>query len=39
MTMEETAAAMNVSLATAERDLKFARSWLNRELSPAAPSD
>jgi RNA polymerase sigma factor (TIGR02999 family) len=34
MTMEETADTLNVSLATAERDLKFARSWLNRELNP-----
>lgn len=37
MTMEETAEALDISLATAERDLKFARSWLNRELSPPIP--
>jgi RNA polymerase sigma factor (TIGR02999 family) len=34
MTMDETADTLNISLATAERDLKFARSWLNRELNP-----
>jgi RNA polymerase sigma factor (TIGR02999 family) len=37
MTMDETAEALNISLATAERDLKFARSWLNRELSANDP--
>ncbi len=37
LTMEETAETLNVSLATAERDLKFARSWLNLELSPNVP--
>jgi RNA polymerase sigma factor (TIGR02999 family) len=36
LTIYETAEALNISLATAERDLKFARSWLNRELSPNA---
>ena len=36
MTMEETAEALDISLATAERDLKFVRSWLNRELSTNA---
>ena len=32
-TTEEAAAALDVSSATAERDLKFARSWLYRELT------
>ncbi len=32
MTVEETAAALGVSRATAERDLKFARAWLARDL-------
>jgi RNA polymerase sigma factor (TIGR02999 family) len=34
LTMEEAADVMSISIATAERDLKFARSWLNRELHP-----
>jgi RNA polymerase sigma factor (TIGR02999 family) len=32
LTMEETAEVLSISLATAERDLKFSRSWLLREL-------
>ena len=34
LTMEEAAETLGISLATAERDLKFARSWLHRELNP-----
>lgn len=37
LTMEEAAEVLSLSLATAERDLKFARSWLYRELQ-AAPA-
>lgn len=33
LTMEEAADTLGISLATAERDLKFARSWLHRELN------
>jgi RNA polymerase sigma factor (sigma-70 family) len=33
LTMEEAAETLGISLATAERDLKFARSWLHRELT------
>lgn len=33
MTLEETAAAVDVSLATVKRDLRSARAWLARELS------
>ena len=36
LTMDEAADVMGVSVATAERDLKFARSWLHRELNPVA---
>jgi DNA-directed RNA polymerase specialized sigma24 family protein len=32
--MEEAAETLGISVATAERDLKFARSWLHRELNP-----
>lgn len=32
LSMEEAAEVMSLSLATAERDLKFARSWLHQEL-------
>lgn len=32
LTMEETAEVLSISLATAERDLKFSRSWLFHEL-------
>lgn len=35
-TTEEAAEALGISTATAERDLKFARSWLYRELSGTA---
>ena len=34
LTMDEAADVLGVSVATAERDLKFARSWLHRELNP-----
>lgn len=34
-TTPESAAIMNISVATAERDLKFARGWLYRRLRPA----
>jgi RNA polymerase sigma factor (TIGR02999 family) len=41
LNMEEAAEVLSVSRATAERDLKFARSWLHRELqttsSPETP--
>lgn len=33
LTMEEAAEVMGISLATAERDLKFARSWLHAQLN------
>ncbi len=32
LTMEEAADVLEISLATAERDLKFSRSWLHQEL-------
>jgi RNA polymerase sigma factor (TIGR02999 family) len=32
LTMEETAEVLSISVATAERDLKFSRSWLFHEL-------
>jgi RNA polymerase sigma factor (TIGR02999 family) len=35
LTMEETAEVLSISLATAERDLKFSRSWLFHELNVA----
>lgn len=35
LTMDEAADVLGISLATAERDLKFARSWLHRALNPA----
>jgi RNA polymerase sigma factor (TIGR02999 family) len=35
-TTEETADILHISLATAERDLKFARGWLYRRLRPDA---
>jgi hypothetical protein len=34
--MEEAADVLDISLATAERDLKFSRSWLHKELRPLA---
>jgi RNA polymerase sigma factor (TIGR02999 family) len=35
LTMEEAAEVLSISLATAERDLKFSRSWLFHELNHA----
>jgi len=35
LTMEEASDVLAISIATAERDLKFARSWLHRELQSA----
>lgn len=35
LTMEETADVLSISVATAERDLKFSRSWLFHELKVA----
>jgi RNA polymerase sigma factor (TIGR02999 family) len=35
LTMDEAADVLSISLATAERDLKFARSWLHKELRAA----
>ena len=32
LTMEESAEVLSISVATAERDLKFSRSWLFQEL-------
>jgi RNA polymerase sigma factor (TIGR02999 family) len=37
LTMDEAADVLGVSRATAERDLKFARSWLHHELNPGGP--
>jgi RNA polymerase sigma factor (TIGR02999 family) len=37
LTMEEAAEVLSISLATAERDLKFSRSWLFHELNQASP--
>jgi len=39
LTMEETAEVLSISLATAERDLKFSRSWLFHELKTAAQKE
>jgi RNA polymerase sigma factor (TIGR02999 family) len=39
LTMEETAEVLSISLATAERDLKFSRSWLFHELNTTAKGD
>jgi RNA polymerase sigma factor (TIGR02999 family) len=36
LTMDEAADVLAISVATAERDLKFARSWLHRELNAVA---
>jgi RNA polymerase sigma factor (TIGR02999 family) len=36
-TIEETAELMKISHASVERDLRFARGWLYRELHPPAP--
>ncbi len=38
LTMDEAADVLGVSVATAERDLKFSRSWLYRELNPDTPA-
>jgi RNA polymerase sigma factor (TIGR02999 family) len=35
LTMDEAADVLSISLATAERDLKFSRSWLHHELNHA----
>jgi RNA polymerase sigma factor (TIGR02999 family) len=35
LTMDEAADVLSISLATAERDLKFSRSWLHNELNYA----
>jgi RNA polymerase sigma factor (TIGR02999 family) len=35
LTLDEAADVLEVSVATVERELKFARSWLHRELNPA----
>jgi len=37
LTMDEAADVLSISLATAERDLKFSRSWLHHELNHARP--
>ena len=37
MSVEETAQALNVSVATIKRDWSVARAWLNRELQEAQP--
>jgi RNA polymerase sigma factor (sigma-70 family) len=34
LSVEETAAALGVSVATVKRDWAFSRAWLNRELGP-----
>jgi RNA polymerase sigma factor (TIGR02999 family) len=39
LTMPEAAAALGISLATAERHWAFARTWLYAELSDSQPSD
>ncbi len=39
LTMEETAEVLSISVATAERDLKFSRSWLFQELHPVADGE
>ena len=36
LTMEEIADVLEISLATAERDLRFSRSWLYREMHPVS---
>jgi RNA polymerase sigma factor (sigma-70 family) len=35
LTLEETAEALGVSLATVKRELRFAHAWLAAELGPA----
>jgi RNA polymerase sigma factor (TIGR02999 family) len=39
LTLEETAEVLSISLSTAERDLKFSRSWLYQELKSAPKSE
>jgi RNA polymerase sigma factor (TIGR02999 family) len=39
LTMDEAADVLAISLATAERDLKFSRSWLHHELNHAGRTD
>jgi RNA polymerase sigma factor (TIGR02999 family) len=39
LTLEETAEALGISLATAKRDLRFARAWLAAELGPDRDSE
>jgi DNA-directed RNA polymerase specialized sigma24 family protein len=34
LTYDETAAALNVSAATVDRELRMAKAWLYRELRP-----
>ena len=36
LTYEETAEALDVSAATVDRDLRFARAWLHRELGASS---
>jgi len=38
LTMQQAAKALDISVATAERDWKFSRAWLHREVSRNAPS-
>jgi len=39
MTYEETAAALNISPATVDRELRMAKAWLYRELAPNSTGD
>ncbi len=39
LTLEETAEVLSISLSTAERDLRFSRSWLHHELKSTAKSE
>src|SRR5262249_57447712 len=39
LTLEETAELLNISHATVEREWKFARLWLQRELQPGPRRD
>lgn len=39
LSLEETAEALAISPATVSRDWTFARAWLHRELTAAAPAD
>ncbi|WP_263352017.1 sigma-70 family RNA polymerase sigma factor [Acidicapsa acidisoli] len=39
LTLEETAEVLSISLSTAERDLKFSRSWLYQELKSSPKSE